>query len=83
MNMDSYKKSKNSLRKHKNIWLRKIFFYLQANIPVQNGIVHLIDKPLVILTSSLWDSIDPANQVTVYATFIQSGSRAAVLPSSI
>ncbi len=64
--MDSYKKSKNSLRKHKNIYLRKLFWNLQANIPVQNGIVHLIDKPLVILTSSLWDSIDPANQVTVH-----------------
>jgi hypothetical protein len=63
--------------------IKKKKLNLQANIPVQNGIVHLIDKPLVILTSSLWDSIDPANQVTVYATFIQSGSRAAFLSSHI
>jgi len=30
---------------------------VKANIPVQNGIVHLIDKPLVIMASSLWEHL--------------------------
>merc|ERR1719266_2751552 len=30
---------------------------VKANIPVQNGIVHLIDKPLVIMASSLYEHL--------------------------
>ena len=26
-----------------------------GNIPVANGVVHLIDKPLIIVASPLWD----------------------------
>merc|ERR1719167_981644 len=28
-----------------------------GNIPVQNGIVHLIDKPLVVMASTLWEHL--------------------------
>ena len=28
---------------------------VRANIPVANGVVHLIDKPLIIVASPLWD----------------------------
>jgi hypothetical protein len=28
---------------------------IRANIPVANGVVHLIDKPLIIIASPLWD----------------------------
>ena len=30
---------------------------LKANIPVQNGIVHLIDKPLMVVARSLYDYV--------------------------
>jgi len=32
---------------------------IKANIPVQNGVVHLIDQPLVILAKSVWEMLDP------------------------
>ena len=40
---------------------------LKANIPVQNGIVHLIDKPLMVVARSLYDylmeeGMDPENR---------------------
>ena len=28
---------------------------VRANIPVANGVVHLIDKPLIIVATPLWD----------------------------
>ena len=30
---------------------------VKANIPVQNGIVHLIDRPLVIMANSLYEHL--------------------------
>jgi len=30
---------------------------VKANIPVQNGIVHLIDRPLVVMASTLWEHL--------------------------
>jgi len=33
---------------------------LKGNIPVQNGLVHLISSPLVVVAMSLWELIDPA-----------------------
>jgi len=30
---------------------------VMANIPVQNGIVHLIDRPLVVMASTLWEHL--------------------------
>ena len=30
---------------------------VHANVPVANGVVHFIDRPLVIIASSLWDYI--------------------------
>jgi len=33
---------------------------IKADIPVQNGIVHLISKPLVIMASTIWEHLDPA-----------------------
>jgi len=38
---------------------------VKADIPVQNGIVHLISKPLVIMASTIWEHLDaskPNNQ---------------------
>jgi len=32
---------------------------VKGNIPVQNGVVHLIDRPLIILASTLWEALDP------------------------
>jgi len=32
---------------------------IKADIPVQNGIVHLISKPLVIMASTIWEHLDP------------------------
>jgi hypothetical protein len=59
--------------------IKKQNFDVQGNIPVQNGIIHLIDKPLVILTSSLWESLDPSNQVPV-TTNAQSSYIANIAP---
>ena len=36
---------------------------VKGNIPVQNGIVHLIDRPLVIMASTLSQMIDMSLQV--------------------
>ena len=30
---------------------------VKANIPVQNGIVHLIDRPLVVMANTLYDHL--------------------------
>ena len=30
---------------------------VKANIPVQNGIVHLIDRPLVIMANTLYEQL--------------------------
>ena len=38
---------------------------VKANIPVQNGIVHLIDKPLVIIASSLYEHLCVSGNVQV------------------
>jgi hypothetical protein len=32
---------------------------VKGNIPVQNGVVHLIDRPLVILAKTIWEMLDP------------------------
>ena len=36
---------------------------VKGNIPVQNGIIHLIDRPLVIMASSMADMLDLSKQV--------------------
>lgn len=33
---------------------------VKGNIPVQNGVVHLINRPLVILANTLWEMLDPS-----------------------
>ena len=38
---------------------------VKANIPVQNGIVHLIDRPLVIMAKSLYDQLCVSSNVQV------------------
>lgn len=38
---------------------------VKANIPVQNGIVHLIDKPLVIMANTLYEHLCIENAVQV------------------
>ena len=38
---------------------------VKGNIPVQNGIVHLIDRPLVIMTSTLAQMVDVSQQVRI------------------
>ena len=48
---------------------------LKANIPVQNGIVHLIDKPLMVVARSLYDYLmeegrDPANRLHEFAMLV-------------
>ena len=40
---------------------------VRANIPVANGVVHLIDKPLIIVASPLWDYLQ--EEVRIKATF--------------
>jgi len=49
---------------------------IKGNIPVQNGVVHLIDKPLVILTGTLWDLINPViknnKRFEKFANFLES-----------
>jgi uncharacterized surface protein with fasciclin (FAS1) repeats len=39
---------------------------VKGNIPVQNGIVHLIDKPLVIMSNTLAQMMDPGHNVREY-----------------
>ena len=38
---------------------------VKSNIPVQNGIVHLIDKPLVIMANTLYEHLCIENAVQV------------------
>ena len=40
---------------------------IKANIPVQNGIIHLIDRPLVVMASSLYEllCVETSVQVSV------------------
>ena len=38
---------------------------VKSNIPVQNGIVHLIDKPLVIMADSLYEQLCVGSNVQV------------------
>ena len=33
---------------------------------MQNGVVHLIDQPLVILAKSVWEMLDPTKPVSTY-----------------
>ena len=52
---------------------------LKANIPVQNGIVHLIDKPLMVVARSLYDYLmeegrDPANRLHEFAMLVTLSS---------
>jgi len=49
---------------------------VKANIPVQNGIVHLIDKPLMVVARSLYDylmeeGMDPNNRVSQFARLVR------------
>ena len=49
---------------------------LKANIPVQNGIVHLIDKPLMVVARSLYDYLmeegrDPENRLHEFAKLVR------------
>ena len=38
---------------------------VKANIPVVNGIVHLIDRPLVVMATALWQHLDPTKLVSL------------------
>ena len=42
---------------------------VKANIPVANGVVHLIEKPLVIVATTLWDYIQNAKRGTRFSKF--------------
>ena len=43
---------------------------VRANIPVANGVVHLIDKPLIIVASPLWDYLqEEVSKQVAKATF--------------
>ena len=49
---------------------------VKGNIPVQNGIVHLIDKPLMVVARSLYDYVmeegsDPTNRLFEFAQLIK------------
>ena len=49
---------------------------LKANIPVQNGIVHLIDKPLMVVARSLYDYLmeegrDPDNRLHEFSKLVR------------
>ena len=49
---------------------------VRGNIPVENGVVHLIDKPLMIVARSLFEYImeegrDPANRLSKFAALIR------------
>ena len=49
---------------------------IKANIPVQNGIVHLIDKPLMVVARSLYDYLmeegrDPNNRLHSFAMLMK------------
>ena len=49
---------------------------VKGNIPVQNGVVHLIDKPLMVVARSLYDYImeegdQPGNRLSRYAKLIR------------
>ena len=49
---------------------------VKGNIPVQNGIVHLIDKPLMVVARSMYDYLmeegrDPANRLHSFARLIK------------
>ena len=37
---------------------------------LQNGIVHLISKPLVIMASTIWEHLDPAKPVNIIIIII-------------
>ena len=41
---------------------------VKANIPVSNGIVHLIDKPLVVIATTLWDYLKQEEAQVTYFT---------------
>jgi uncharacterized surface protein with fasciclin (FAS1) repeats len=49
---------------------------IRANIPVANGVVHLIDKPLIIIASPLWDYLkqekEKAGRLSKFANYIQT-----------
>ena len=49
---------------------------LKGNIPVQNGIVHLIDKPLMVVARSLYDYVmqegsEKSNRLYEFAQLIK------------
>merc|ERR1719481_793927 len=48
---------------------------VRANIPVQNGIVHLIDRPLVVMASTVWQHLDPSQpnnqRFRMFAEYVQ------------
>ena len=49
---------------------------VKANIPVENGVVHLIDKPLMIVAKSLFEYImeegrQPGNRLTKFAKLLR------------
>jgi len=47
-----------------------------GNIPVANGVVHLIDKPLIIVASPLWDYLQEEKEkngrLSKFASYVQS-----------
>ena len=45
---------------------------VRANIPVANGVVHLIDKPLIIVATPLWDYL--RGEVSLPYTVSNEGS---------
>lgn len=49
---------------------------VQGNIPVQNGVVHLIDKPLMVVANSLYEYImsegkQPGNRLSMFAKLLR------------
>jgi len=49
---------------------------VRANIPVANGVVHLIDKPLIIVASPLWDYLQEEKEkngrLSKFASYVQT-----------
>merc|ERR1712051_162452 len=47
-----------------------------GNIPVANGVVHLIDKPLIIVASPLWDYLQEEKEkngrLSKFASYVQT-----------
>jgi hypothetical protein len=43
---------------------------VKANIPVANGIVHLIDRPLIVVASPLWKYLEEEVLLSLLSFFL-------------